>query len=95
MLMAGMTSSVFMLYADASLGFSDYTDLFVGGEINRTFYFFRNRLRITPAVYINAGSQHYYNEYYTNRSTQTGEGKGKRKWRKRATTHNHHYYRSD
>lgn len=73
----GYDLSVIMLYADASLGFSDYTDLFLGGEINRTFFFFRNRLRITPAVYINAGSQHYYNEYYIYRSTQTGEGKGK------------------
>jgi hypothetical protein len=75
----GYDFSVFMLYADASLGFSEYTDLFLGGEINRTFYLFRNRLRITPAVYINAGSQHFYNEYYTNRSSQTGEGKGKGK----------------
>jgi hypothetical protein len=72
----GYDFSFLMLYIDASLGFSEYTDLFLGAEINRTFYFFRNRLRIIPALYMNAGSQHYYNEYYTNRSNQTGSGKG-------------------
>lgn len=75
----GYDFSVFMLYADASLGFSEGTDVFVGAEINRSFYAIKSKLRITPAVYINAGSQQYYNEYYTQRSTQTGSGKGKGK----------------
>lgn len=73
----GYDFSAFMVYADASLGFSEGTDLFLGAEINRSFYAMRNKLRITPAMYINAGSQRYYNEYYTQRSTQTGSGKGK------------------
>lgn len=75
----GYDFSVFMLYADASLGFSEGTDVFTSAEINRTFYAIKNKLRITPAVYINAGSQQYYNEYYTQRSTTTGSGKGKGK----------------
>jgi len=74
---AGYDFSVFMLYADASLGFSESTDVFLGAEINRTFYAIKNKLRITPAVYINAGTQKYYSEYYNTRSTQTGSGKGK------------------
>lgn len=74
---AGYDFSVFMLYADASLGFSESTDVFLGAEINRTFYALKNKLRITPAVYINAGTQKYYSEYYNMRSTQTGSGKGK------------------
>lgn len=74
---AGYDFSVFMLYADASLGFSESTDVFLGAEINRTFYALKNKLRITPAVYINAGTQKYYSEYYNTRSTQTGSGKGK------------------
>ncbi|GCC53518.1 hypothetical protein SanaruYs_37630 [Chryseotalea sanaruensis] len=73
----GYDFSAFMLYVDASLGFSEGTDVFLGAEINRTFYAVKNKLRITPAVYINAGTQKYYSEYYNMRSTQTGTGKGK------------------
>lgn len=74
----GYDFSIFTLYGDASLGFSGSTDVFTGIEISRTFYGIRNKLLITPSVYMNAGSQQYYNAYYTNRSTQTGNGgKGK------------------
>lgn len=76
---AGYDFSAFMVYADGSLGFSEGTDVFLGAEINRTFYGLKNRLRITPAVYINAGTQKYYSEYYSSRSTQTGSGHGKGK----------------
>ncbi len=69
----------FNAYIDASLGFSENTDLFLGAELNRTFYLVNYKLLITPSVYINAGSQEYYSQYYTNRSTQTGAGKGKGK----------------
>lgn len=75
----GYDFSAFLFYADASLGFSEGTDVFLGGEINRTFYAIRNKLRITPAIYMNVGTQKYYNEYYINRNTQTGSGKGKGK----------------
>lgn len=75
----GYDFSAFMLFADVSFGFSEGTDVFVGAEINRTFYAIRNKLRITPAIYINAGSQNYYSEYYTMRNEQTGAGKGKGK----------------
>lgn len=70
----GYDLSGFMIYADGSLGFSENTDVFLGVEINRKFYAIKNKLRITPAVYINAGTQQYYSEYYTMRSTQTGQG---------------------
>ncbi len=74
----GYDFSLFTLYGDASLGFSGSTDVFVGAEISRTFYTLRGNLLLTPSVYMNAGSQHYYNEYYAYRSTQTGTGgKGK------------------
>lgn len=69
----------FNMYVDASLGFSENTDLFLGAEINRTFYLVNFKLLVTPSVYMNAGSQEYYSQYYTNRSTQTGAGKGKGK----------------
>lgn len=76
---AGYDLSGFMLFADASIGFSDGTDVFLGGEINRTFYAFANRLRMTPTIYLNAGTQKYYNAYYNKRSVMTGVGKGKGK----------------
>jgi hypothetical protein len=74
---AGYDFNYFMLYADASLGFSDNSDFFLGAEVTRTFYLFRNKLQITPALIINAGTQQYYNQYYSLRSTQTGYRKGK------------------
>ena len=70
----GYDLSIFMLYADASVGFSEGTDFFLGGEISRTFYASGNKLRITPALYLNAGTQKYYDAYYSDRSMQTGSG---------------------
>lgn len=72
----GYDFSIFMIYGDASLGFSGSTDVFVGTEISRTFYALRSNLLITPSAYMNVGTQHYYSEYYTYRSTQTGAGGG-------------------
>lgn len=76
---AGYDFSLFLVYADAGLGFSDATDIFLGVEINRPFFALKNRLRITPAVYLNAGTQQYYDQYYKNRSYSTGAGMGKGK----------------
>jgi len=72
----GYDFSLFTLYGDASLGFSGSTDVFAGVEISRTFYALRGNLLVTPSAYMNAGTQQYYNEYYTYRSTQTGAGGG-------------------
>ncbi|MCU0361126.1 MAG: hypothetical protein MUF75_10485 [Bacteroidia bacterium] len=74
---AGYDFNLFMLYVDGSLGFSGQTDAFLGLELNHTFYALNNKLRITPAFYLNTGTQNYYTEYYNNRSSQTGSGKGK------------------
>jgi len=72
----GYDFKVFMLVADASMGVSSNLDFFLGGELSRSFYFFNDKLRITPSLYTNFGTQHYYNEYYSQRSLNTGEGKG-------------------
>lgn len=74
---AGYDFNLLMLYVDGSLGFSGQTDAFLGLELNRTFYFLNNKLRITPAFYVNAGTQNYYSEYFIYRSSQNGSGKGK------------------
>jgi hypothetical protein len=65
-----------MAYLDAGIGFSGQEDIFLGFEINRTFYAARNALRIIPSLYLNLGTQQYYNEYQVLRSGRTGKGKG-------------------
>jgi hypothetical protein len=65
-----------MLYADVGLGISSSTDFFTSIELSRTFYLVQDALQITPAVTMNAGSQHYYDQYYSERSVQTGSGYG-------------------
>ncbi len=69
---AGYDFKWFMLVADASLGMSSKLDVFLGGEISRSFYLLHDRLRITPSFYTNWGTQNYYNEYYSERSIITG-----------------------
>ncbi|MBL6448743.1 hypothetical protein JMN32_20695 [Fulvivirga sp. 29W222] len=71
---AGYDFEAFMLITDASLGFSESTDFFLGAELSRMFYMARNKLIITPSFYTNLGTQRYYNEYYTKRSITTGSG---------------------
>ncbi|HEX5171224.1 MAG TPA: hypothetical protein VFW11_18740 [Cyclobacteriaceae bacterium] len=73
---AGYDFSVAMLYVDGGLGFSEGTDVFLGVEVNHTFYAWKDRIRIIPSLYLNAGSQKYYNEYYAWRSEHTGAGMG-------------------
>ena len=69
---AGYDFKIFTLFADASLGFSENTDVFLGLEINKTFRALHRKMRITPSFYANAGSREVFSEYYTNRSRQTG-----------------------
>lgn len=62
---------------DAGAGFSEDTDIFFGTEINHAFYTIKDKLRIIPSIYVGAGTQHYYDQYYSQRSVSTGKGKGK------------------
>ncbi len=75
----GYNLAGFMIYVDASVGFSEGTDFFLGGEVSRTFFAIRNKLKITPGLYVNAGTQKYYDAFYENRSVQTGSGQQKGK----------------
>ena len=68
----GYDLGAFMLLADASLGVGENVDVFLGGEISKTFYLFRDHLSITPSFYTNMGTQRYYDEYYTRRTLTTG-----------------------
>jgi hypothetical protein len=71
---AGYDFRLFTIYMDGGLGFSDGTDVFLGTELTRTFYTLKNRLRLSPSFYINAGTQQYYNAYVGKRSEHTGDG---------------------
>ncbi len=70
---AGYDFSVFALYLDASLGFSNGIDAFLGGEISRPFYMANNRLKIEPSVNFNLGSQKYYEAYYLTRNNHSAQ----------------------
>lgn len=72
----GYDFKFFELATDASLGLSDELDVFGGIEVLRTFYIFKNHLLVSPSIYVNAGSQNYYNEYYSTRSSQITQGGG-------------------
>jgi len=72
----GYDFDIFMAMIDGSLGFSESTDKFLSAELSKTFYMLKNKLLITPAVTSKWGTQYYYNEYYTYRSTTTGSSSG-------------------
>lgn len=73
----GYDFGVFMLFADASLGVSDASDLFLTFDISRMFFTLHNHLSISPSLAMNMGTQRYYSEYYEYRSPQSGfNGRG-------------------
>ncbi|MCU0399078.1 MAG: hypothetical protein MUC73_13370 [Cyclobacteriaceae bacterium] len=77
---AGYDFNLFMLFADASLGISDGTDLFLTFDISRMFFTLHNRLTILPSLAMNMGTQRYYDQYYQYRSPESGfdnRGNGK------------------
>jgi len=51
-------------------------DIFVGAMIDRTFYAADSTLLITPSLSINAGSQYFYQEYYTTSRLGSRKGQG-------------------
>ena len=64
-----------IVYSDLSLGLSNGVDVFWSGEITQPFYVLKGALRISPSFFIKAGTQHYYDEYFSTRSTfSTGKG---------------------
>lgn len=69
----------FELSLSASSYFSNSSaDIFVGFMADRTFYAAKNKLLIDPGISLYAGSQYFYEEYYsTSRlGNRKGEGKG-------------------
>ncbi|MEK6477861.1 hypothetical protein WJR50_10015 [Catalinimonas sp. 4WD22] len=74
---------VLEVYVDGSLYFTanESPDLILGTELSRTFYALERRLQLTPKVYLNMGTQYYYEAYYQNvrqqrRGNQNGKGHG-------------------
>ena len=70
-----------MIFVDGSLGLSSEVDVFLGAEISRAFYLLQDKLRLRPSFYTNFGTQHYYRDYYVNRSIVLG-GPGKNNGKK-------------
>ena len=64
------------LTVDGSVLFSNQPDFMLGAEISRMFYLVDDKFTVTPSVYALFGTQHYYSEYYSYRSTATGRGRG-------------------
>ena len=68
---------ILTVYVDGMISFSSRPDFILGSELNHTFYAVHDQLKITPTVYINFGTQNYYNEYYSyKRSGGGGYGNG-------------------
>jgi hypothetical protein len=74
---AGYDLNFLITYLSFGIGFSESTDLFIGLELIRSFYLFRDNLIIKPAFYLNAGTQNYYNEYYAKNKYISSPGKWK------------------
>lgn len=55
------------VYIDGSTYFSNTTDFIVGAGVRHTFYAANDKLTITPAIYLNSGTQNYYSDYNNNR----------------------------
>jgi len=68
---------------EVSLSASSYfnressADIFVGAMIDRTFYTADNNLLIAPSISVNAGSQYFYQEYYSTSRLGNRKGQGK------------------
>ena len=76
----GYDFDVFEAEVSGGFGFSDNTDGFVNTELNRSFYLINSNLKIVPSVRANWGTQQYYDEYYSTRSSSVmgmGSGRGK------------------
>ena len=55
------------VFVDGSTYFSNTTDFILSAAVSHTFYAVNDNLTITPAVYLNAGTQNYYSNYNNNR----------------------------
>ena len=66
-----------MLSASSYFNTESSADFFVGAMIDRTFYAADNKLLIAPAISIHAGSQYFYQEYYSTSRLGSRKGQGK------------------
>ena len=52
-------------------------DIFTGLKLDRTFYTLGNKLLLNPGISLYAGSQYFYQEYYSSSRLGNRKGKGK------------------
>ncbi|MBL7739276.1 MAG: hypothetical protein JNK14_08645 [Chitinophagaceae bacterium] len=67
---------IFTTYVDGMVIFGPASDFILGLELNHPFYAAHDRLKITPTIYTNFGTQNYYNEYYSTKRSGSGGGGG-------------------
>jgi hypothetical protein len=70
-------------YVDGILSFASQSDFIISTELSHDFYLLQNELSISPTLQLNAGTQNYYNAYYTTRrysnkrdTNSSGNGQG-------------------
>jgi hypothetical protein len=75
---AGYDFSILELTLDVNGLFGqEATDVLTGIELNRRFWLFNDRVTIYPSVYVLAGTQNYYSDYYTTRRSGAKERPGR------------------
>lgn len=67
---------IITVYVDGMMTFNSKPDFLLGSELNHTFYAVRDQLKIIPTIYINFGTQNYYNEYTGYKRSASGGGGG-------------------
>ncbi len=67
---------IITVYVDGMISFSSKPDFILGTELNHTFYAVSDQLKITPTIYVNFGTQNYYNEYTSYKRSGSGAGGG-------------------
>ena len=54
------------VYVDGSVYLGNTTDFILGAAVSHVFYTAKDKLRIIPTLYLNAGTQNYYSNYNNN-----------------------------
>lgn len=63
---ADYNAGIVEVYVDGTVYGSHATDFVVDAGVGHSFYAVGNNLKITPSVYLNAGTQNYYSSYSNN-----------------------------
>ncbi|MFN5422400.1 MAG: hypothetical protein ACK5AO_03945 [bacterium] len=74
----GYGISGFDLSVDISTLIGKELDIMTGVELSKSIYADKDRVQISPTIYTIAGTQHYYNEYYVIRGSNSVSRSGRK-----------------